>query len=133
MLFKQRTANLSPFQLAEIAQAAISLTDAGSGFDPVAELRKSLGLDRLAVGSLAVPGATDSQTAVTAGKYVAPNIYVGASQGIAGATQAQVEIDVTKNLKAIGTINTGLDATQTSPPKQDEASTSVGLKYQFEY
>jgi translocation and assembly module TamB len=132
ILFQQGTAQLSPLQLAEIAQAAVSLTDAGAGFDPVGSVRQSLGLDRLAVGSVTTPGATESQTTVTAGKYVARNIYVGATQGVGGGSQAEVQIDVTKNLKVIGTVNNGI-ASATQREKQNDTSTSFGLKYQFEY
>jgi translocation and assembly module TamB len=133
ILFQQSTASLSPLQLAQIAQAAVSLTDTGAGFDPITGLRKSLGLDRLAVGSVTPSGATESAAAVTAGKYVARGIYLGATQAIGGGTQAEVQIDVTKNLKAIGTVDTGIGTSQNQRPSQSEGSTSFGLKYQFEY
>ncbi len=132
LLFQQSTAQLSPFQLAEVAQAAISLTDAGRGLDPIGGLRKGLGLDRLAVGSVGATPA-DTETTVTAGKYVARNIYVGATQGISGGTQAEVQIDLTRNLKAIGTVNNGLPTNNTQQSRQHEESTSFGLRYQFEY
>jgi translocation and assembly module TamB len=135
LLFQQSTAQLNPFQLAEIAQAAISLTDAGRGLDPIAGLRKGLGLDRLAVGSVGGVGttSTETQTTVTAGKYVARNIYVGATQGVSGGTQAEVQVDLTRNLKAIGTVNNGLPTNNTQQSRQHEESTSIGLRYQFEY
>jgi len=132
LLFQQTTAQLSPIQLAEIAQAALSLTDSWRGLDPIGTVRKGLGLDRLAVGSAGTTG-TDTQTTVTAGKYVARNIYLGATQGVGGGTQAEVQVDLSRNLKAIGTVNAGLPETTTQQARQHGTSTSFGLRYQFEY
>ena len=83
------------------------------------------------------PGArttgTDTQTTVTAGKYVARNIFLGATQGVGGGTQAEVQVDLSRNLKAIGTVNAGLPENTTQQTQKHETSTSFGLRYQFEY
>jgi translocation and assembly module TamB len=103
----------------------------GSGFSPLTSLRGGLGLDRLSLGSGSGP---TSGTTVEAGKYVSRNIYVGARQGISGGTQAQVQIDLTRNLKAQATVSAGTSATATqgATAAQDSGS-SVGLSYQFDY
>jgi translocation and assembly module TamB len=133
ILFQQSTTQLSPLQLAQVAQAAVALTDAGGGFDPVGLLRESLGLDRLAVGSSTAAGSTDTRATVTAGKYIARNVYVGATQGVGGGNQAEVQIDLSQNLKVIGSVNNGIADGPSARVKQNDTSTSFGLRYQFEY
>jgi translocation and assembly module TamB len=131
LLFQQSAKQLSPLQLAEGAQALASMAGIGSGFSPLASLRGGLGLDRLSVGSGSGP---TSGTTVEAGKYISRNIYVGARQGISGGTQAQVQIDLTRNLKAQATVSAGTSATATqgATAAQDSGS-SIGLSYQFDY
>ena len=119
LLFKRSAKDLGPFQLAEIAAAVASLTGVGGGgVNPLESVRKGLGLDRLSVGG----GASGSAPSVEAGRYVANGVYVGAKQGTTGAqTQATVQIDITKGLKAETDVGTG------------QGGNSVGLTYQFEY
>jgi translocation and assembly module TamB len=130
LLFQQSAKQLTPLQLAQIAQALASLSGISNGFDPVASIRGGLGLDRLAVsgGSGVTTGTT-----VEAGKYVSRNIYVGAKQGLSGGTQAQVQIDITRNLKAQATISTGTNANATQGAAAQDTGSSLGLSYQFEY
>ncbi|HVV26512.1 MAG TPA: translocation/assembly module TamB domain-containing protein [Rhizomicrobium sp.] len=136
LLFQQSVKQLSPLQLASIAQALATIGGAGGGgFSPLSSVRKTLGLDRLAVGS-ASSGASgnQSQTTVEAGRYVMNNVYVGVKQNLSGGTQTQVQYDITRRLKAQATIATGTNAAaaQGSTLQQDNGS-SVGLSYQFEY
>jgi len=130
LLFQQSAKQLTPLQLAQIAQALAALSGISNGFDPVASIRGGLGLDRLAVsgGSGVTTGTT-----VEAGKYVARNIYVGAKQGLSGGTQAQVQIDITRNLKAEANISTGTSANATQGSAAQDNGSSLGLRYQFEY
>jgi translocation and assembly module TamB len=130
LLFQQSAKQLTPLQLAQMAQALASLSGVGNGFDPVASVRGSLGLDRLAVSGGS--GATTDAT-VEAGKYVSHNIYVGAKQSASGNSQAQVQLDITRNLKAQATVTTGTNATATQGTSARETGGSVGLSYQFEY
>ena len=134
LVFQQSVSQLSPFQIAEIAQALASLSGLANGFDPVGRLRRSLGLDRLAIGSTPSSTGSGSVATVEAGKYVARRVYVGAKQDMSGGTHAVVQIDITKHLKAQAAISagTGANATSTTIPPQDNGS-SVGLTYQFEY
>ncbi len=131
LLFQKSATQIGPLQLAEGAQALAAIGGLGSGFSPLATLRGGLGLDRLSVGSDDTPAAG---TTVEAGKYVSHNVYVGARQGVAGGTQAQVQVDLTKNLKAQATLGTGANASATKgAAAAEDNSGSIGLSYQFEY
>jgi translocation and assembly module TamB len=61
----------------------------------MASVRKSTGLDTLGI-------VTDARgnPAVQAGRYVSERIYLGVTTGASGETNATVNLDVTKNLKA---------------------------------
>ncbi|HEY1615149.1 MAG TPA: translocation/assembly module TamB domain-containing protein [Rhizomicrobium sp.] len=133
LLFQQSASQLSAIQLAEIGTAVASLGGFGSGFDPVAAIRHSLGLDRLAIGSVQTPGSSQTQTTVEAGKYVARNVYVGARQNLSGGTQAQVQVDITKHLKAQAMLGTGTNATVTQGSQLEDNGSGVGVTYEFEY
>jgi translocation and assembly module TamB len=127
LLFGQGTQQLSPFQLAAIAQAAASFGGVGGG-DPLAAVRGGLGLDRLSVNA-----ASGSRSAtVEAGRYVANGVYVGAKQGTSGGSQAQVQIDLTKHFKVQTTLGTGGTPATGITPENDPGS-SIGLTYRFEY
>jgi translocation and assembly module TamB len=133
LLFGQNTTQLSPWQIAQLGQALASLGGMGGLGDPLSRVRKSLGLDRLAVTTA---GASGTQTAVEAGRYVAHNIYVGAKQGVSGAggTQAIVQIDLTKHLKLQTQISSNNAPTPVSPGTTPvDTGSNLGLSYQFEY
>lgn len=132
LLFGTDTKSLSPLQIAQIAAALASLSGGGGGFDPLGAVRNTLGLDRLSVGSGGT-GATGSGASVEGGKYVTKRVYVGGRQSTSGGgTQALVQIDITKRLKAFTTVGTGGTVTGTTTPENDPGS-SIGLKYQFRY
>jgi translocation and assembly module TamB len=130
LLFQQSAKELSPLQLAEIAQALAALGGIGNGFSPMSAIRKGLGLDRLSVGG---GNGGSGQTSVEAGKYVARNVYVGARQNLSGGTQVQVQVDITRRLKAQATLSTATNATVTKGNAAQDNGSSVGLSYQFEY
>jgi translocation and assembly module TamB len=128
LLFHQSAASLGPFQLAEIAAALADLSGATSGLsDPLAGLRRTLGLDQLSVGS----GSSGSPT-LAAGRYLAPGVYLGAQQSASGSgSQATVQIDITKGLKLETTA--GTQTSTATGAAQTGQGASVGLSYQFEY
>ena len=133
LLFHQSVKQLSPFQVAQVAQAVASFSGIGSGFDPVSAMRRSLGLDRLSIGSASAANGENSGTSIEAGKYILHNVYLGARQDLSGGTHAVVQVDITKNLKAEAAVTTGTRTTATtSTPLQDNGD-SLGLTYQFEY
>jgi len=128
LLFGTSVKQLSALQIAQIGAALVSLTGVGGGgVNPLLEARKSLGLDRLSVGSTPTGG-----TNVEAGRYVSSRVYVGAKQSTSGSTQAKVEVDLTKRLKVQATVGTGGTTAQGITPDNDPGS-SIGLTYQFEY
>jgi translocation and assembly module TamB len=131
LLFGTDAQSLSPTQMAEIAGAVATLTG-GSGFDPLATVRNTLGLDRLQLGSGSGVGK-GTGTSVEAGKYVMRGVYVGAKQATSGSgTQAQVQVDLTRRLKLNTTVGTGGNVTGFTTPENDPGS-SVGLSYQYQY
>ena len=128
LLFGTSVKQLTALQIAQIGAALASLTGmGGGGINPLMAARKSLGLDRLSVGSTPTGG-----TNVEAGRYVSTGVYVGAKQSTSGATQAKVEVDLTKRLKVQATVGTGGTSAQGATPDNDQGS-SIGLSYQFEY
>jgi translocation and assembly module TamB len=118
LLFDRATSNLSPFEIAQIAQALAQLTGIGGGGDsPLDKVRSALGLDRLGVTS----GSGASAATVEAGRYVAPGVFLGVRQGTQGQTGVGVQVEITPNLKLEGQTATG------------PAGDRVGLSYEFEY
>jgi translocation and assembly module TamB len=134
LLFQQSVKQLTPLQVAGIAQALTAMGGAGGGFNPLGTVRRTLGLDRLAVGSTSGGAAgSESQTTVEAGRYVTRNVYVGVKQNLSGGTQTQVQVDITRGLKAQATLATGTSANVTKGSALQDNGSSVGLSYQFEY
>ena len=127
LIFGTGITQLSPFQVAEIGFALISLTGAGPGIDPVGTMRKRLGLDRLAI-----TGAGSQGTSVEAGRYVARRVYIGARQSTNGVSQGLLQVDLTRRLKLTAAIGNGSTTAQGVTPENDPGD-SVGLTYQFEY
>jgi translocation and assembly module TamB len=131
LLFGTSVAALSPLQIAEIAAAVAELSGVGGGgTGALGAVRNTLGLDRLNVSG----GSGSTGTTVEAGRYVARGVYVGAKEatGGGGGTVAQVQIDMTKHLKATGQVGTGGGSVQGTTPENDTGST-IGLSYRFEY
>jgi len=127
LLFHQGEGTLSAFQVAEIAAGLAQLSGTTSGLDPLARLRSTLGLDQLSIGSNAAGNPT-----LQAGRYLAKGVYVGAQQGTGtNATQATVQIDLTKRLKLVTTAGSATTTATGATPSGQAAS--VGLTYQFEY
>ena len=98
VLFGSSTAQLSPFDAAELASAMTSLSG-GGGFDVLGNLRSFAHLDRLALGG--GPGM-----AVSGGKYITDRIYLEVGGGQAGP-QGSVEWRVQKNLSVISRLAGG--------------------------
>ncbi len=119
LLFSSGTAQLSPFQIAEIGSALASLSGIGVGLnDPLEFARKTTGLDRLSVGS----GGADAGPSLEGGRYVARGVYVGAKQGAGSSdTTAEVRIDLGNRLKLETDVGNSKDGS------------NVGLTYELEY
>jgi translocation and assembly module TamB len=134
LLFQQNVSQLTPLQMASIAQGAAAMGGIGQNFNPLSVVRRTLGLDRLAIGSVAAgANGTQNQTTVEVGRYVTRNVYVGVKQNMAGGTQTQVQVDITRQLKAQATLSTSSSAVTTQNNVLQDNGSSVGLSYQFEY
>jgi translocation and assembly module TamB len=144
LLFGADPAQLSTLQIAQIAAALATMSGVGGGgLSPLTAVQRKLGLDRLAIsGSTSANGTptaagqtaqgTSTSASIEAGRYVSSRVFVGAKQFTSGTTQAEVQVDLTKNLKIQTTLATGGGTVQGETPQNDPGS-SVGLSYQFEY
>ncbi len=137
LLFGTNAAQLSGFQAAQIAAALASLSGVGgdSGLNPLVKIQKTLGLDRLTVGSGTANTATGTENAgasIEAGRYITKRVYVEAKQTTQGTSQLQADVDLTKHLKLQTRLGNGTVSVQGTTPESDPGS-SVGLSYQFEY
>lgn len=128
-------AQLSALQVAQIGAAVASLSGVGGDtLNPLVKIQKSLGLDRLSVGSNTntATGTEASGAAIEAGRYVSKRVYVEGRQSTTGTSQVQVDVDLTKNLKLRTRLGNGTANTQGTTPENDPGS-SIGLSYQIDY
>jgi translocation and assembly module TamB len=135
LLFGESAGQLTAIQAAQIGAALVTMTGVGTGLNPLVEIQKHLGLDRLAVGSndTGTPGSTQNTGAtIEAGRYVTNRIFVDVKQNTTGTTQLQVDVDLTNKLKLQTRVGTGTATVQGTTPDNDPGS-SVGLSYRFEY
>jgi len=137
LLFGQPAAQLSALQIAQVGYALATLSGVGGGgVNPLVKLQKTLGLDRLTVGTNTVTTATgsteNSGAAIAAGRYVTKRVYIEGKQTTTGTSQVQVDIDLTKRLKLQTRLGNGTATVQGTTPENDPGS-SIGLIYQFEY
>ncbi|MEO0635256.1 MAG: translocation/assembly module TamB domain-containing protein [Pseudomonadota bacterium] len=98
ILFGEGIGSLSPLQIASLATAAASLTNGSSGPGLADQIRQGLGVD-----DLDVVQDGDGNTAVRAGKYIQDNVYLETQAG-AGGGEASINLDITRNLKAKGSV-----------------------------
>ncbi|ADZ71219.1 translocation/assembly module TamB domain-containing protein [Polymorphum gilvum] len=115
LLFDRSMSTLSPTQLAQLAAAVATLTG-GSDRGPLAQLRRSLGLDAIDVNA-----AVEGGPSVAVGKYINDNIYLGVEQGTGrDSSRVTVDIDITKGLKMRGEVGA-------------DGSSKAGIFYEREY
>jgi translocation and assembly module TamB len=114
LIFNRGIDELSPFQIARLAAAAAELAG-GGGTSLLDQIRGAAGLDDLDI-------VTDAEgnTAVTAGRYIQDNIYLGVEAGSGGTTKGTINLDITEDLKAKGSIGSNGDS-------------SVGIFYEKDY
>ena len=140
LLFGVPANQLTAMQLAQIGYALASLGGVGGdgGLNPLVKMQKSLGLDRLTIGSgttttNATGTGTDSSGAsIEAGRYISKHIYIEAKQTTAGTSQLGADVDLTKHLKLQTRLGNGTASIQGTTPENDPGS-SIGLLYQIEY
>lgn len=87
----------------------------------------------LKLREVSVSGGDDkSGPSGEAGRYTSRRVYVGARQSTSGATQARVQVDLSRRLKLETSLGSGGGTLQGTTPENDPG-TRVGLVYQFEY
>ncbi len=131
ILFGQGVGQITAGQGLQLAEAAATLAGGGPGV--LDRLRGKLGLDWLGFGQgpagaaspilnpSVVSPASSSATTLSAGKYVAPGVSVGVTQGVSPPTsKVTVEIDVGHHV----TVDT--EAGQ-------NGGTGIGLNYKYDY
>ncbi|WOC15901.1 translocation/assembly module TamB domain-containing protein [Pseudochrobactrum sp. MP213Fo] len=104
LIFKRSISELSAFQIAQLAAAAAELAG-GKNANLLGALRQGVGLDDLDV-------VTDSQgnAAVRAGSYIRDNIYLGVEASGVDGTKGTINMDITRNLKAKGSVGSNGDS-----------------------
>ena len=116
LLYNKDLAGLSPMQLAQLASEIDKIGGLSSGPGVLDQLKASVGVDVLDIG-------TDSQGAATvsAGSYLNESTYVGVRQGTAaGSSQVVIDHDLTKNLKARGELGS-------------DGKSKIGVGFEWDY
>ncbi len=103
VLFGDSIANLSAPEAVQLAAAVASL-NSGGGLDPINQLRKAAGLDRLRI----LPSNTDSGTgtSIAAGKYITRRAYVELITDGKGYSATRLEFQITRWLSILSSIST---------------------------
>ena len=92
ILFGRSAAELSGFEAAQLAAGLAQLAGGTAVFDPIGLVRAATGLDRISVG------AEGGAATVSAGKYIADNVYLQVGTGGSGGVAAEVEWEPTNGL-----------------------------------
>ncbi|MBO0737523.1 MAG: translocation/assembly module TamB domain-containing protein, partial [Alphaproteobacteria bacterium] len=130
VLFNRGVGQLSAAEGLQLAAAAGTLAGGGPGV--LDRLRSGIGLDWFRLGSGAggpasstlnqtkTSGRGASNTALSAGKEIAPGVSVGVSQGLSPPTsKVTVDVEVRRHLTIQG--------------EAGQAGTGIGLNYNFDY
>ena len=114
LIFNRGINELSPLQIAQLAAAAADLAG-GSETSLLGSLREAVGLDELDI-------VTDAEgnAAVRAGTYIQENVYLGVEAGARGTTRGTINLDITEDLKARGSVGSDGDS-------------SLGVFYEKDY
>ncbi|MGG5808525.1 translocation/assembly module TamB domain-containing protein [Falsiroseomonas sp. CW058] len=108
LLFDRPLRDLSPFEIAQVAQAVAGATGlpGGGATGLLDRVRQTIGLDRLAVGgggegaNRRTSAEERSGATLEAGRYVADGVYLGVRQGTEpGSSRVGVRVDLTPRLR----------------------------------
>ena len=116
LIFGRSMSNLSPLQIAQLAEAAAQLAGVGGSTSLLENLRSAIGVDDLDV-------TTDEKggTAVSAGKYLNDRTYVTIQKGDKpGSGKATIDLNVGRGVKLRGEAN-------------DAGEAKGGIFYEREY
>lgn len=116
LIFGRSMSNLSPLQIAQLADAAAQLAGVGGSTSLLQNLRSAIGVDDLDVTTDAKGG-----TAVSAGKYLNDRTYVTIQKGDKpGSGKATIDFNVGRGVKLRGEAN-------------DAGEAKGGVFYEHEY
>jgi len=116
LLFGKSPTELSAAQAIELASAAGELAGIGGGSNIMSRIRDTLQLDRLEIQETEGEG-----TALSAGRYVSDDVFVGVEQDLtAGTSRATVEVEITPNIS----VETDVGS---------DSSSRVGVNFEWEY
>ena len=103
VLFGSSIANLSAPEAVQLAAAVASL-NSGGGLDPINQLRKAVGLDRLRI----LPSDNDlgQGTSIAAGKYITRRVYVELITDGKGYSATRLEFQISRWLSILSSIST---------------------------
>lgn len=93
LIFDRNVSDLSPFQIAQLAAAAATLSGRG-GNGLVEGLRGATGL-----ADLDVTSGDDGAVGVRAGAYISENIYLNVEADSAGDSRATINLDITETVR----------------------------------
>lgn len=105
LIFKRSMSELSPFQIAQLVDAAAELTGATS-HSVLGGFRRGIGLDNLDVTSDA-----EGNPGVSLGRYLLNKLYFGVETSTGGASKGTVNLDISKHLKAKGSMGSDSNST----------------------
>jgi translocation and assembly module TamB len=99
LIFGRSLNDLSPLQIAQLAEAAGQLTGVVSGGGLVEQLRRATGVDDIDVRTDEDTGATS----IGVGKYLNDRTYLGLESGAtAGSGKARIDLDIGSGIKLRG-------------------------------
>ena len=104
ILFGTSITNLSAAEALQLASAVGALQAGEGGLDPINDIRRAVGLDRLRI--LPADIATGRGTAVAAGKYVNRKLFVEVITDGQGYSATRAEYQVTRWLSLLSSIST---------------------------
>ncbi|MEP2102617.1 MAG: translocation/assembly module TamB domain-containing protein [Parasphingorhabdus sp.] len=103
VLFGASISDLSAPEAVQLAAAVASL-NSGGGLDPINQLRKAVGLDRLRI--LPADVTTGQSTSIAAGKYITRRAYVELITDGQGYSATRLEFQITRWLSILSSIST---------------------------
>jgi translocation and assembly module TamB len=126
LLFDRRANELSPFQLAQLAQvlAGAAGIDTPSAGGIIERIRRTLALDRLSVGEERNRENTRSTGAtLETGRYVADGVYLGIRQGTEGGPpRVGVQVDIAPRVRL-----------EAETGGNSAGGDRIGLSFEWEY
>ncbi|MBV7410840.1 translocation/assembly module TamB domain-containing protein [Maritimibacter sp. DP1N21-5] len=114
LIFGRSVADISPLQALRLANGVATLSGR-SGAGVIGNLRQGFSLSDLDVGT-----NDDGALAVRAGTYISENVYTGVEVGADGTAEVNINLDLTPNLTARGSVGT-------------DGNTTLGIYFERDY